>query len=113
MNIKDRIEGSVVVLSLNGKVMICDEAAMFRRVIKGHLAENRCNFVVDMSEVPWINSEGVGMLAMSVASIKNAGGRIAVSCCNEKVSRVLTITGCLTVIDSFDNSDDAIASFRE
>ena len=63
MDFQDLSDGNVVVFALSGKIMSCEDAIPIRAKIKEYLEQNKKNFVIDMADVPWMNSDGLGLLA--------------------------------------------------
>jgi anti-anti-sigma factor len=111
MTFQDVLDGNIVVFTLSGKIMAFTECTPLREKVKEYIASDKINFVIDMADVPWMNSEGIGLLASAVATVGRVGGKIVLANINEKVKRVLYVTGCHTVIEHFDNRQAAIESF--
>jgi anti-anti-sigma factor len=112
MNIQDVLVGEAVIIALSGKIRSCEDAIPVRAVIKEHLSHDKKNFVIDMADVPWMNSEGIGLLASAMATIKAANGKIVLANISEKVEQVLTVTKCNKIIDHFESREAAIQSFN-
>lgn len=108
MQYEDLIVEDVVVLALSGKMWAYEDSAPIRAKIKIYLDGERKSFVLDLAGVPWINSEGIGFLASTMASVAKAGGRIVLANTNEKVEKVLAITRCSTIMKHFGNRQEAI-----
>lgn len=113
MIFQDFVDGNVVVFALSGKIFSCDDAASVRVTVKDYIAKKHKYFVLDMAEVPWINSEGIGLLAMTVASVNGVGGKVVLANINDKVARVLAITKCDNIIDIFSSRDAAVSSLQK
>ncbi len=103
-------ENDVVIFSLSGKILSCEDAMPIRAKIKEYIADGKRKFVFDLGEVPWINSEGVGLIAMSVTSVRNVGGKIVLTGIGEKVKKVLQITGCERIVGHFQSREEAVQS---
>ena len=110
MTFQDILDGNIVVFALSGKIMIFAECTPLRDKVKEYIALDKTRFVIDMADVPWMNSEGIGMLASTVATVGSAGGKVVLANINEKVKKVLYITGCHTVVEHFDSRQAAIES---
>lgn len=111
MNFEDLVFGEVVVFSLFGKILSFEDSAPLRERIKEHLDAKMKNFVLDLAAVPWINSEGIGLLASTMATVAKAGGRVVLANINDKVERVLTITKCNKIIKHFNSREEALEFF--
>ena len=112
MKIKRSEEGDVVVLEVSGKVMGGPDSETFKAQIAGLIEEGVEKLLIDLSEVPWMNSSGVGILISAYTSMKNAGAQVKFLNINERVKSILMVTKLLTVFESFYNREDALASFR-
>jgi anti-anti-sigma factor len=64
-----------------------------------------------MDKIGFVNSTGVGIVAMIFTSIRNAGGDMKICNANEKVSRIMMITKLLTVFDSYYREEEALKAF--
>ena len=110
MEFEDTLVGDVVVVILHGKIMAYEDSLPLRERIKEHLESEKTKFVIDMADVPWMNSEGIGLLATAAATVGKAGGKMVLANITKKVESVLTITKCDSIIKHFENRDAAIAS---
>ena len=108
MSFRHRSEKDIVIFSLSGKIMSCEDAVPIRDQVKDYIDHGRRKFVIDMSDVPWINSEGIGLLAMTMATIKGADGKMVLASVNEKVEKVLTITKLDSLLKQCENCEAAI-----
>ena len=112
MKIKRREDGDVVILEVSGKVMGGPDSEKFKSVIQGMIDEGAKKLLIDLSDVPWMNSSGVGILISAYTSMKNAGANVKFLNINERVKSILMVTKLLTVFESYYNESDALASFR-
>ncbi len=111
MRFNDTLQGNVVVLDVSGKIMGGEETTMFHGKIHEYINQNKKNFVVDLKDVDWMNSVGLGMLISALTTVKNAGGRFVLSNI-DKIESVLTITRLISVFESFDTREEALKSFE-
>lgn len=111
MKFNDILQDKVVVLDVSGKIMGGEETTMFHGRIHEYINQNKKNFVVDLKDVDWMNSVGLGMLISALTTVKNAGGRLVLSNI-EKIESVLTITRLISVFESFDTREQALKSFE-
>ncbi len=110
MEFEDAVIGDVVVVILHGKIMAYEDSLPLRERLKEHLDSEMTKFVIDMADVPWMNSEGIGLLATAVATVGKAGGRLVLANISKKVESVLTITKCDAIIKHYDSREAAVAS---
>ena len=112
MKIKRQEQDGVVILEVSGKVMGGPDAEKFKTVIAGLINEGVAKLLIDLSDVPWMNSSGVGILISAYTSMKNAGAQVKFLNINERVKSILMVTKLLTVFESYYSKEDALASFR-
>ena len=106
MEFKDRVEGDVVIISLSGKIMGGEGTASCRERLHEHLKSNTKRFVMDMGDVEWTNSQGLGMLIGCYISVKNAGGNMALARI-ANVRELLELTRLIGVFDCYDSVEEA------
>ncbi len=107
----ERETGGVTVLALSGRVTLGDESAQLRNKIKDTLAQGKTRLVLDMGDVSYIDSAGLGTLVSGFTSAQNHGASLKLAHLTKKLSEQLAITKLVTVFDVFDSVDDAIKSF--
>jgi anti-sigma B factor antagonist len=67
--------------------------------------------IINLQEVTYIDSAGVGMLVAKMLSVRRAGGDMKLLHLTTRSNRVMTITRLLTVFEAFDDEEEAIRSF--
>lgn len=110
MKFTDSIEGDVAVIEVSGKIMGGDETTMFHGKIHEFITGGKKNIVVDLANVDWMNSVGLGMLISALTTVKNAGGRLVLANIT-KIESILTITRLISVFEHYDSKDEALKSF--
>ncbi|HTY38470.1 MAG TPA: STAS domain-containing protein [Bacteroidota bacterium] len=68
--------------------------------------------VVDLGEVKFMNSSGLGMLIGALTTVRNAGGNLKLARASEKIEQLLVVTKLVTVFEHHDTVDEALASFK-
>ena len=111
MKIKEKIENHIAILSLSGKMMGGPETTELHDHIKGLIHDGVKNIVIDLGDVKWMNSSGMGVLMASKTSLDNAGGRLVLARVTEKVQSLLMITQLIKVFETYETVDRAISSF--
>lgn len=111
MKIKEKIESHVAILSLSGKMMGGPETQMVHDRIKSLINDDIKNVVIDLGDVKWMNSSGMGVLMASMTTLKAVEGKLALARVTEKVQSLLIITQLIKVFTTFETVDRAIASF--
>ena len=110
LHIEERQIGDVTVLDLDGEVRIGDSCIALRSTIRRVVEEGKKPVVLDLSDVRYIDSSGIMELVASYTTVSRAGGKVKLSGLTEKVQDLLTITKLLTVFDTYETVEDAVAS---
>jgi anti-sigma B factor antagonist len=105
--IRQRNLSDVVILDLTGRLWILD--LPLRDLMNGLLTEGKCQFVLNLTGVEYIDSSGLGQLITIWTSIRNKGGRMTVLNPTKRVQRLFEITHLNNVFQILDNEADAIA----
>lgn len=111
MQIKETIDGDVVVLALKGNLMGEPETTEFRDKIKSLVRDGFLKIVLDVSKVKWINSSGLGALISALATVNSGGGDMRIANVTEKINSLFMITQLIKVFKSFDTIERAVASY--
>lgn len=102
-----------VILELKGNVMGGPEAIEFSDSLKKLISEGKKNIVLDLSEVKFMNSSGLGMMISGLTTVKKEGAALKLACVAEKIQSLLMITKLITIFETYDTIDDAIKSFNK
>jgi anti-sigma B factor antagonist len=113
MKIKERMNSDVCVLEISGKVQGGPDDDIFRQTIQRLVEEGKTKVLLDLSDVPWMNSTGVGIIVSGFTTITNAGGQVKLLNVKERVKSILMVTRLLSVFESYYHEEDAIKSFKE
>jgi anti-sigma B factor antagonist len=110
MKVNDRVDGDIVVIEFAGKVIPGEDITAFHRKIRLHLDRHHKSFVIDMGQVEWISSAGLGALIGAYASVRKAEGKLVLA--NAKsVQSLLHLTRLTEVFEIYDSCDEAKQSF--
>jgi len=112
MQIKEEIRGDVAILYLKGNLMGGPEGMEVHEKVKSLLKDKITKIVIDLSKVKWMNSSGLGILMACLASVQNAGGKMKISSATEKIKNLFMITKLITIFETYENTDRAVASFQ-
>lgn len=113
MKLTDREENGVIILEPTGKIMGGPDASLLHDKLYEFIEQDKKKFVVDLSEVDWMNSTGLGILISGYTTLRNNGGKLKLANVTEKIKSLLVITKLDPVFESFDTIADAIKSFDE
>jgi anti-sigma B factor antagonist len=111
LRIEEQQVGGVVVLKLIGRVTLGDESASLRTRLKDAVATGAKHIVLDLSDVSYIDSAGLGTLVAGFTSARNQGTTLKLANLTRKLHEQLQITKLATVFDVFDTAGAAVASF--
>jgi len=103
--------GEVTVVHCSGKITLGEESAALRLHVKELMNTSR-QIVLDLGQISYIDSSGLGTLVALYSSARNAGGEIKLSNLHQRARELLQVTKLLTVFEVFDRAEDAAASFR-
>ena len=81
--------------------------------VRGHVQAGSSCVVVDLGEVRWVNSKGLGALMSGLISCRNAGGDMAIARANEKVMSLLMIAQLQDFFDTYDTVEEAVTELED
>jgi anti-anti-sigma factor len=111
--ITERRIGDVTVLHVVGRVVLGDGAAELRSRINDLMDEARLKFLLDLTDVTYIDSFGVGVIAAKYVSLRRKGGDVRLLRLSPRSRRVMRISGLLKIFQSFDTEEDGLKSFAQ
>ena len=113
MSIKSttREVNGVTILDISGKITLGEASAALRETVKDALAKGSKKIVLNLADVSYVDSAGLGELVSAYTTVKNAGGTLKLLKITKKVSDLLVITKLVTVFETFDDEGAAVASF--
>ncbi len=112
IKIEERPVGDVTVLDLVGKLTLDQGAPHLRDKINSLISQNRTHIVLNLKNVPYIDSGGLGQLVASFGSVVKAGGALKLLNVTSRNHDLLSITRLVTVFESFDTEPEALTSFE-
>ena len=112
MKITDELKDGVVVIGLEGKVMGGPDATMFHGKLHEYVNSGNKKVVIDLAKVEWMSSVGLGMLISALTTMKNNEGQMKLVNVTESIKSLLTITRLVTIFETYDSMDEAVAAFK-
>ena len=106
-----RDAGQVTVVDLSGRITLGDGSALLRKTIRGLLEEERTMILLNLADVDYIDSSGIGELVSGYTAVKNKSGDLKLLHLTKKVRDLLQITKLYTVFDVFTDESTALRSF--
>lgn len=107
-----RDSGKVTVVDMSGKIALGDGSALLRTLIRELLEDNRTLILLNLADVNYIDSSGIGELVSAFTTVKGRGGEMKLLNLTKKVHDLLQITRLFTVFEVFSEESKAIQSFR-
>ena len=105
------VEG-VLVVDCSGRVVFGEESATLRDTVKRLLAESP-KVVLNLREVNYVDSGGLGTLVSLYTTARNAGGAVKLANLSKRVGDLLQLTKLLTIFEVFDDEEAAAKSFKD
>jgi anti-sigma B factor antagonist len=110
--ISSREVDGVTVLELSGRITLGEGSVQLRDAIRDVIAKGQRNVLVDLGEVSYIDSSGLGELVSAYTTARNQGAKLKLLKLTKKVHDLLQLTKLYTVFDIYDDEASAIASFK-
>jgi anti-sigma B factor antagonist len=107
----DRVVDGVDVVAMEGRIVLGEESTALREKVKSLLAAGKKKIVLNMSNVTYIDSSGLGALVASHTSAKSQGASLKLSHLGAKFQEILQVTKLVTVFDVYPTEAAAIAGF--
>ena len=112
LNINERQAGDVTVLDMSGKITIGEGSVSLRSAIRRLLEEGKKRILLNLAQISYVDSSGIGELVSSYTAINKEGGQLKLLNLTQKIQDLLTITKLLTVFDVYDSEPEALNSFK-
>ncbi len=113
MKFKTRQVDGVTVLDLNGRITLGEGSVVIRDAVRDVLNKGENLILLNLANVDYIDSSGIGELVSAFTAVKNKGGELKLLHLTKKVHDLLQITKLYTVFDIKDDEAQAIASFKK
>jgi anti-sigma B factor antagonist len=110
MKISTRQIAEVTILDVSGRV-VAGEAALLRDSIRNVIARGEKNIVLNLAEVPYIDSAGIGELVSALVAVRRQSGCLGLLGLTRRVRDILEIVKLLTVFQVFANEAEALTTF--
>ncbi len=110
VNIRERQVGDVSILDVDGNIIIGESADTVRNIIRRQLAEGRRKFLLNMAQVRWVDSRGIGELVAALVTVTREGGQIKLLQVRENIAELLTVTRVDTIFALY---DDELAALND
>lgn len=103
--------GDVTVIDAEGRITLGEGSSTFREKIRELVASGNKKVILNLAEVSYIDSSGIGELVSGFTTVTNQGGALKLLNLTKRVQDLLQITKLYTVFEVFDDEATAIRSF--
>ncbi len=111
MKITTRQVDGVTILDLSGRITLGEGSVLLRDAVRDLLAKGSKQILLNLADVNYIDSSGIGELVSAYTTARNQGGELKLLNLTKKVHDLLQITKLYTVFDVKDDEASAIASY--
>lgn len=108
MDITIRSAGKCKILDCRGKLILGQPTAVLRDSVRDAVEDGTSKVVLNLAEVSYIDSSGIGEMISGYVHVKNLGGNLSLLSLNEKFHRLLIIAKLLAIFDVYDNEQKAL-----
>ena len=112
LSVKTRKSDEVVLLDLSGRLTIGEPTLLLRETIRRFVADGSSKFVVNLGDVSYIDSAGLGELIATFTTIRNKNGDVKLLNLTSKAKDLLQMTKLLTVFDTYDDESKAVDALK-
>jgi anti-sigma B factor antagonist len=112
LNINQRQAGDVNILDLSGKITIGEGSVQLREAVRKLLDEGKKKILLNLGNVSYVDSSGIGELVSSYTTTSHNGGQLKIINLTKKIHDLLMITKLLTVFETYNSEEEAVSSFK-
>jgi anti-sigma B factor antagonist len=113
MQIEQRAVGDVMVLDLKGRVTLGEGDELLKDKVNSLLNQGQKKIVLNLAEVPYIDSAGLGEIVRTYTTVSRQGGSLKLLNLTKRITDLLSITTLLTVFEVFEAENEAVRSFSQ
>jgi anti-sigma B factor antagonist len=111
MKIATHKVNDITVLDLSGRITLGEGSVQLRDTVRDLVAKGQKKIVLNLGEVNYMDSSGVGELVTAYTTVKNQGGELKLVNLTKKIEDLMAITKLATVFDIHDDEAKAVAAF--
>jgi anti-sigma B factor antagonist len=113
MTLSTRQVGGITILDIGGRIVLGEESASVRDVIRDLLKSGHKQILFNLGDVDYIDTIGLGSLVSALTTVRKQGGDLKLLNLPEKFAGVMEITKLYTVIDIINDEAAAVKSFSQ
>ena len=103
----------VTIVDLSGRITLGEGSTMLRDIVRDLIAKGNKKILLNLGDVTYIDSSGIGELVSAFTTVRNGGGELKLLNLTKKVHDLLQITKLYTVFDIKDDETQAVQSFAK
>lgn len=111
LKMRTREVNSIIIIDLSGQITLGEASAAIRDEVRDQFGNKFSKILLNLADVTYIDSAGLGELTASYTSVRNRGGELKLLNLTKRVRDLMQITKLYTVFDVYDDEKKAIASF--
>ena len=111
VKLSSRQVGDVSVVDVAGRITLGEGSSALRDALRDLVAKNHKKILLNLGDVSYIDSSGIGELVSGFTSVTNSGGQLKLLGLTKRVKDLLQITKLYTVFDVHEEESTAIRSF--
>ena len=111
MKIEERQAGEVTILTLTGKLTLGEGERLLHDKISSVVRDGPRQLLLDLSEVPYVDSAGLGELVRTYTAVNRNGGQLKLMGLAKRIKDLFALTKLLTVFEIFETEQEALDSF--
>ena len=111
VQISSRTAGDVTIVDVAGKITLGEGSSVLRDKVRELSAAGSKKMLINLGDVNYIDSSGIGELVSAFTSVSNSGGALKLLNLTKRVKDLLQITKLYTVFEVFDSEDTAVKSY--
>jgi anti-sigma B factor antagonist len=113
LNVKTRKVENAVIVDMSGRLTIGEPVLLLRETVRVLVNDGSRNFILNLGDVSYIDSSGLGELVSLFTTVRNKQGDVKLLNLTAKAKDLLQMTKLLTVFDTYDDENKAIAALKK
>jgi anti-sigma B factor antagonist len=113
MKASNRQVGGVTIVDLSGRITLGEGSVVLRDTIRDLVSKGKNKILLNLADVTYIDSSGIGELVSAFTTVRNQGGELKLLKLTKKVHDLLQITKLYTVFDIKDDEATAVQAFTQ
>lgn len=112
MKYEKEVVENILLLKLSGDLIGENNGPGLVEVLNEHVNKGIHNCIIDISEIRYMNSSGIGVLITILTKLRNKGGEVALLKPSEQVKKLLVITKLNNIFSIYDSKEEALESLK-